>query len=549
MLHVFVTQGIDMAMKKLSALQSLLKHKFALLVAASAVTALFVVFAALPIIKFSGLSFVSSNLLKPNTAKANLSYDDGCSNAFWQWWISGSDEDYAVAEAMCSGGGGGGGVDSGGGGGCYWGDCSDEGGYEGGNDCYWGGCDNDYPGANEGPDYNPEGGPPMGTCWPGYNMDATGYCYPNGGVDDACHNPIGIDFEQCDPSVPYDPTPTLCSDPYYARMNINECGVTNVPDNDDPFWCDEINDDCLYPSDPATSPDSGPSSCKSPNGFTITCSDGWHCDTVNGGCVQNSTPVTTDGDPDGCDETHDNCPNPTPPTPPTHDSNSPCSAGFGYFERGGVWACYDTTYSAEHCADVNYALNNRSECGVVEVPSGPTNQDPIPVDPSNPYAEEARRCEDGPGFHWNYVTQRCVAEPLSDPCTTDLHYRLAHPDECNATITKCSDPYYAAGNPECEGVVPRPPPMEGTNPGGFTIHCSSGHHYDELMMTCVRDEDNSQSSTPVDTRPVAPTRDTGDDCVDEAGRPNDCTVPTQSTRETTGGRSLWDRTIGRLFGG
>ena len=107
-----------MAMKKLSALQSLLKHKFALLVAASAVTALFVVFAALPIIKFSGLSFVSSNLLKPNTAKANLSYDDGCSNAFWQWWISGSDEDYAVAEAMCSGGGGGGGVDSGGGGGC-----------------------------------------------------------------------------------------------------------------------------------------------------------------------------------------------------------------------------------------------------------------------------------------------------------------------------------------------------------------------------------------------------------------------------------------------
>ncbi len=553
-----------MAIKKLSAFQSLLKHKFALLVAVGAVTALFVVFAAF---HTTGTSRFLANgtTLKPNTASANLAYGGDCYDAFWDWWMSGDDDDYYAAAEACSGGGGGG--DGAG----YGGDYGGDGGWpDYGDDCssVWDICDDGW-----GDDSD---GPPFGTCYPGYNMDATGYCYPNGGVDDACHNPIGIDFEECDPTVPYDPTPTLCSDPYYAAMNINECGVVNVPDDNDPFNCDEINDDCLYSPNPPPPSDNGNSSCRSANGFPVTCSDGFHCDTVNGGCAPDS-PITTDGDPDGCDETHDNCMTPPPPTPPDNGIDEHgCTRGFGYFERGGVWGCYDISNSAERCADVNYALNNKTECGVVDVPSGPSS--PLP-DPANPFADEIRRCEDGPGYRWDYVRGRCVAESMPDPCLTDLHYAAGHPGECTPTVAQCSDPYYAAGNPQCDGVVPtNPPPPSGNGVDehgctrGFTwrqdqytgiwacydsnsnpppppafdeFGCSAGFRWESRngVYACY-DAGSSNGSN----RQTTPTRDTGDACVDETGNSCDYTVPTDSTRGTGGGRSLWDRVTGPIRG-
>lgn len=544
-----------MAMKKPSVFQGLQKYKFALLIAAGAVTALFVVFAAL---YTTGTSrFLANNtLLKPNIASANLGWDDACDWGDWEEFA-----DYFDFDFDCSGGGGEGDGGGGGGGGgsddgCSWG---------------WGGCEDPWGGDGS-------EGPPYGTCYPGYNMDASGYCYPNGGNDDGCYNSqYNYTYDDCDPSAPYDPTPSLCSDPYYAQMNINECGVVNVPDDNDPFNCDEINDDCPYSPYPPSPSDNGNSSCRSANGFPITCSDGFHCDTVNGGCAPNSTPNTTDGDPDGCDETHDaGCVNPPPPTPPDNGIDEHgCSRGFGYFERGGVWGCYDTTYSAEHCADVAYALNNKTECGVVEVPSGPPP--PIPVDPSNPFAEEARRCEDSPGFRWNYVTRRCVAEALSDPCTTDLHYAAGHPDECTVTVAKCSDPYYAAGHPECDGVVPvnpPPPPGNGVDEHGCTrgfsylqrngvwgcydtgsnpppppafdeFGCSVGFRWESRngVYGCY-----DVGSSGGNDRPTMPTRDQASPCTDEAGNSCDYTAPTNSTGSTGGGSSLWSRIVGPIRG-
>ncbi len=554
-----------MAMKKISALQSLLKYKFALLIAAGAVTALFVVFVATQTTTINHF-LAGANVLKPHTASANLGWDDGCSDAFWAWWMSGDDDDYYDAEAACSGGGGGGGG----------GDSSGGGGWDDGCSWGWGGCEDSW-GGNDGND-----GPPYGTCYPGYNMDASGYCYPNGGVDNGCYNSqYNYTYDDCDPAAPYDPTPSLCSDPYYAQMNINECGVVNVPDNNDPFNCDELHDDCSNISDPPTSPNDGSSSCRAANGMAVTCNDGFHCDTVNGGCAPNSTPVTTDGDPDGCDETHDaGCVNPTPPPPPNSGVDEHgCTPGFGYFQRSGVWGCYDTTYSAEHCADVTYALNNKSECGVVDVPAGPPP--PIPVDPNNPLnpSDAIQRCERDSGFHWNYLAQRCEAGPVSDPCTTDLHYAAGHPDECSVTVAKCSDPYYAAGHSDCDGVVPvGPPPTPGN---GVDEHgCTRGFTWRQDQYTgiwaCYDSGSNPPPSSPFDEygcsigfkwesrngvyacydagssggaeRQPTPTRDSSNDCTDEAGNSCDYTAPTNPTGSTGGGRSLWDRVVGPIRG-
>lgn len=535
---------MDMAMKKISALQSLLKYKFALLIAAGAVTALFVVFVATQTTTINHF-LAGANVLKPHTASANLGWDDGCSDAFWAWWMSGDDDDYYDAEAACSGGGGGGGG----------GDSSGGGGWDDGCSWGWGGCEDTW-GGNDGND-----GPPYGTCYPGYNMDASGYCYPNGGVDNGCYNSqYNYTYDDCDPAAPYDPTPSLCSDPYYAQMNINECGVVNVPDNNDPSGCDEINDNCVNSPNPPTLPGDGPSSCKSPNGFTITCSSGFHCDTVNGGCAPNSTPVTTDGDPDGCDETHDNCTNPPAPTPPPSGFDEHgCSTGFGYFPRGGVWGCYDMTHSAEYCADVTYALNNKIECGVVDVPAGP--QDPVTINTGS--------CLD---YAFYNSHPACAGHPPDKDCLL------------GGTLVDCDELDLGSVQPKDLPPLPPAPPATGTSVD--ELECQSqGGQWDGAFCNNLPSTP-SHPASPISTgasgpgslgcaineqwetrggewqcfpiggaidRPTPPTRNGGDGntCEDESGNACDLTPSggnTSAPSSSGGGRSLIGRGIDYIRG-